>query len=167
MKSSAGKRSYFDFSFENAVEPMLGAKLQSFPTQLTVSHITPWSDNITTTPLSDKSSSSVWSLVSRRQLFSPTEAKPAADRRPAPTSFLVSCQLLLVLFPTFMSAVCLHFYTLYVTLFRIFRGNLKTSPKPTGNLILLNMIPKDKVDRVDCIHKLIMFVPTKANLNSS
>ena len=106
------------------------------------------SDNITITPLSDNSSSSVWSLVSRRQLFSPTEAKPAADRRPAPTSFLVSCQLLLVLFPTFMSAVCLHFYTLYVTLFRIFRGNLKTSPKPTGNLILLNMIPKDKVDRL-------------------
>ena len=104
LKSSAVKRSYFDFSFENAVEAMLGAKLQSFPTQLTVSHIT--SNNIihiqhhhiTITPLSDKSISSVWSLVSRRQLFSPTEAKPAADRRPAPTSFLISCQLLLVLF---------------------------------------------------------------------
>ena len=43
---------------------------------------------------------------------------------------------------------CLHFYTLYVILFRILRGNLKTSPKPTGNLILLNMISKDKVDRL-------------------
>ena len=51
------------------------------------------------------------SLVSRRQLFSPTEAKPAADRRPAPTSYLVSCQLLLVLFHvscvfTFLHIIC-------------------------------------------------------------
>ena len=46
------------------------------------------------------------------------------------------------------SCVCLHFYILCVILFRILRGNLKTSPKPTGNLILLNMISKDKVDRL-------------------